>query len=116
MRTKWPGAAAASPTIDTVKGSSRQYMSDLHSSIRVNSWLFGVVIGAVISAAITLVIVVWEWRENPGGIYRDANGTNLGIVFDTAISWLVPVFIGTAIIASVLQLLWSTMRERRSKH
>ena len=67
-------------------------MNDLYSTFRVNTWFFDIVTGAFVSATVTLFIVAWEWLENPGGIYRDANGTNLGIVFDTAISWLVPMF------------------------
>jgi len=90
-------------------------MQTLTLNIRANFWLFGIVTGAFISATVTLIVVVWEWLENPGGIFHNADGTNWGFVFDTAISWLVPTFICTAVIALILHLGWSAIRRRRSK-
>ena len=80
-----------------------------------NFWVFGIVSGAFLSTTVTLIAVVWEWLENPGGIFHTANGTNWGFVFDTAISWLVPTFIYVAVFASILHLGWSAIRRRRNR-
>ena len=48
---------------------------------------------AVMFFTVTLIVVVWEWLENPGGIFHNENGINWGFVLDTAISWLVPIFV-----------------------
>lgn len=90
-----------------------KYMHVLISSARGNFLWFGIATGAVLSFAVTLVVVVWEWLENPGGIFHNENGTNWGFVLDTAISWFVPTFIHVAVIASIAHLLWSAIRKRR---
>ncbi len=59
----------------------------------------------VVSIVLTLIIVIWEWLENPGGIFHDQQGTNWHFVYDTAISWFVPTFIYVAIISAVLYFL-----------
>ena len=74
---------------------------------------FGIATGAVMSFVVTLIVVVWEWLENPGGIFHNENETNWGFVIDTAISWFVPTFIHFAVIASIGHLLWSAIRKRR---
>jgi hypothetical protein len=76
------------------------------------SWVFGIMTGAATSAVVTLVIVVWEWLENPGGIFHNADGTNWGFVFETATSWFVPTFIYVAALAVALHLGWSVWRRR----
>lgn len=82
----------------------------------INRWWLGLAVGALVSATVTVIVVVWEWLENPGGIFRSANGTNWGFVYDTAISWLVPTFIYVAVIASVLHLVWFGVgRHRHNK-
>ena len=80
------------------------------SPIVPQPWWLGLAAGAAISSTVTVVIVVWEWLENPGGIFRGESGTNWGFVFDTAISWFVPTFIYAALFASALHLAWSVAR------
>ena len=55
---------------------------------------------------VTIIIVIWEWVENPGGIFRDASGTNWGFIFETAISWLMPTFGYVTLIAVLIHLAW----------
>lgn len=76
--------------------------------------LFGMVAGAIVSAVITLIVVLWEWLENPGGIFRNDQGTNWQFMFDTTISWFVPVFFCTAIVALIARLAWSAIRHQRN--
>ena len=83
------------------------------SRIRATFWWFGIATGALISATVTLIVVVWEWLENPGGIFHNENGTNWGFLLDTATSWLVPTFIYVAVIASILHMAWSAIRRHR---
>ena len=83
------------------------------SSKRAAFLWFGVAAGAAVSLAITIIVVVWEWLENPGGIFHNEDGTNWGFVLDTAVSWFVPTFIHVAVIASIVHLVWSAIRRRR---
>ena len=82
--------------------------------IRTRFWVFGVAAGALVSTAVTLIIVTWEWLENPGGVFRNESTTNWPFIVDTAISWFVPLFIYTAIVASFARLAWSVFMSRRS--
>jgi hypothetical protein len=84
-------------------------------TIRSSAWLFGIVAGASTSAVVSLVIVTWEWLENPGGIFHNADGTNWKFVVETAVSWLVPTFIYVAVLAAILHLGWSAWRRRLGK-
>lgn len=83
------------------------------SQIQTKFWWFGIAVGTVVSLTITLIVVIWEWLENPAGIFHNGNGTNWNFVLDTAISWFVPTFIHVAVIAAIAHLLWSAIRRRR---
>lgn len=86
------------------------------STLNTQRWWLGPAIGAVVSTAVTIVMVIWEWLENPGGIFRDASGTNWGFMYDTAISWLLPTFGYATAIALLVQLVWFGVgRYRRRK-
>ncbi|WP_237132726.1 hypothetical protein [Pseudohongiella sp. O18] len=72
-------------------------------------WLFGPLTGFTFASIAALIFTMWDWLENPGGIFRDANGTNWNFVYDTAVSWFVPTFITVAIIASAGHILFSAL-------
>ena len=73
-------------------------------------WWLGLAAGASVSSTVTVIIVVWEWVENPGGIFRSEAGTNWGFILDTAFSWFVPTFVYVAVIVSVSHLAWRVVR------
>ncbi|MDO6618244.1 MULTISPECIES: hypothetical protein [unclassified Shewanella] len=73
-------------------------------------WSFGIISGLIVSVLVTLFIVIWEWLENPGGIFHGAEGTNWQFVYDTGISWFMPTFIYVAIIAAVSHLIYSAIK------
>ena len=66
--------------------------------------LVGLLFGAAVAISVTLVICVWEWIENPGGIFRGNAGTNWDFVFDTAVSWLIPTFFYAVVLFWLVQL------------
>jgi hypothetical protein len=76
------------------------------STQNTRRWWLGPAIGAVVSIAVTVIMVIWEWIENPGGIFRDASGSNWGFLYDTAISWLVPTFGYVTAIAVSVHVVW----------
>ena len=81
-----------------------------------SNWWVGLATGAVVSATVTLIVVAWEWVENPGGIFRSETGTNWNFVCDTAISWFVPTFVYAAIVASVAHLAWQLIKKHRRRN
>ena len=76
----------------------------------IKSIRFGLLSGVLVSVLVTSVITAWEWLENPGGIFRGAEGTNWNFVLETAISWLVPTLVWTTIVALAFHLLVSGIR------
>lgn len=86
------------------------------STIMPAYWWIGLAVGAAVSASVTVIVVLWEWLENPGGIFHGETGTNWQFVFDTAISWFIPTFVYVTVIASVSHLAWSVVRRYRSKN
>ena len=69
-------------------------------------WWTGPVAGVFVSTTVTVIVVIWEWIENPGGIFRSEHGTNWQFVIDTAISWFVPTLVHVAVTVSIAQLAW----------
>jgi hypothetical protein len=78
-------------------------------------WWLGPVTGAFVSATVTVIVVIWEWIENPGGIFRSELETNWQFISDTAISWFVPTFVYVAVIVSVSQLAWHFVKKYRGR-
>ena len=74
--------------------------------MRIGTWLLGVVGGGAVGLAVAATMTYMDWRLNPGGIFHDAENTHWAIVWDTAISWFLPVgAIATALAWLVLYLL-----------
>lgn len=70
--------------------------------LRKNSLLVAILVGLSIACVVTITITIWEWLENPSGIFHNQDGTNWTFVFETASSWFVPTFfIASAIVAVV---------------
>lgn len=78
-----------------------------YKNIIKHFWSFGIVIGVLSAFVLTLIITVWEWIENPSGIFHDQTGTNWSFVYDTAISWFIPTFIQVSIISAVVHIIFS---------
>jgi hypothetical protein len=74
--------------------------------MKQNFTVFGLIVGLAVSTSVTFVVCLWEWIENPGGIFHNAEGTNWQFVFDTAVSWALPTFVDAAVTAAVLHLAW----------
>ncbi len=72
--------------------------------------LIGIACGITIAIAVTSFVTIWEWLENPGGIFRDEEGTNWRFVYDTAISWFVPTLLQATPLAVLTCLLWARVR------
>ena len=78
-------------------------------------WWVGPATGAIVSAIVTVIVVIWEWVENPGGIFRSPGGTNWQFVLDTAISWIVPTFVYVTLMVSLLLLAWHFVKWYRGR-
>ena len=73
---------------------------------REDSAVLCLALGAMLSIVVTIAVCIWEWVENPGGIFHNTEGTNWQFVFETAVSWFIPTFVNTVVIASLGRLLW----------
>jgi phosphate/sulfate permease len=70
---------------------------------RTRVWLSGLGLGLLASAVLAMVMTFIDWRRNPGGIFRNEQGTDWGIVVETLFSWFIPT-IPAAVILSVAVL------------
>lgn len=77
-------------------------------------WRLAIGLGALVSTVVTAIFTVWDWWANPGGIFRDVDRTHWPIVYETAISWLIPTFAWVAVLVVVGYWLGSRVRARSS--
>ena len=73
--------------------------------------IFSVAGAILISAGVTL----WEWLENPSGIFHDDTTTHWQIVYETAVSWLVPSAAYLFLVAVMAQLIWHGTAKIRAR-
>lgn len=73
--------------------------------LKNNFGTFSLALGIISAITLTFIITVWEWVENPSGIFHDQSGTNWSFVYDTAISWFVPTLITVTVISVFIQLI-----------
>ncbi len=57
-------------------------------------------------------MTIADWWLNPAGIFHDERGTDWAVVFETAGSWFWPVFLATFLLAVVIHILVSRVRNR----
>lgn len=69
-----------------------------------NSLAIAILVSFFLASVVTVVITIWEWLENPSGIFHDQNGTNWVFVYDTASSWFVPTFVVGSVIGVLIHL------------
>jgi hypothetical protein len=70
----------------------------------MKSMRFGATLGVLVAALTSVAMSAWDWLENPGGIFRGADGTHWAFVFETLASWFLPTLIYVAVIASLCHL------------
>lgn len=82
----------------------------MRSLSRLQPIRFGLLFGVVAALLTTLVMTLWDWLENPGGLFHGPGGTNWDIVTETAISWLGPVFLFAALAGCIGAATFSAIR------
>ena len=76
--------------------------------------LIAVAFSLVFAAAVGGGFAAYDWRLNPGGIFRGPDGTNWRFMYETAISWFVPMLLSTLPVSVGIAFLVSWFRKRRS--
>ena len=79
---------------------------------KTKRWVLALLDGVAVGLALGAFMTYLDWRRNPGGIFRDFDGTNWSVVMETALSWFVP----TAAIVSVLSGIRLFLISRRKKN
>lgn len=62
-------------------------------NFNLRAWACGLAAGLLLAALAAAVPTALDWFGNPGGVFRDADGTAWTVVADTFLSWLGPVFL-----------------------
>lgn len=83
--------------------------------LREDFSVLALAIGAIVSIFVTVVVCIWEWVENPGGIFHNAVGTNWQFVLETATSWLIPTFVNTVVLTLIGRLMWLIVAALKTK-
>ena len=67
----------------------------------IRAFAAGTGVGLIVASWMTML----DWRLNPGGIFRGAEGTNWSIVIETGLSWFVPVAVAATALVLILQMI-----------
>lgn len=78
-----------------------------------NAWLSSGLISVASGLVVAVPMTVADWRLNPAGLFRDAEATHWGIVFETAFSWFLPVALIALAISLAVAKAWSSSRRNR---
>ena len=79
--------------------------------MRAKNWIIGILIGITIGMVVSSAMTYQDWCLNPGGIFHsESQGTQWSFVWDTWISWFLPVTLAGAITASVALYLYNYFR------
>ncbi|MDJ0918720.1 MAG: hypothetical protein QNJ05_13215 [Woeseiaceae bacterium] len=74
--------------------------------------LAAVVCSSMIAILVSLGFAAYDWRLNPGGIFHGPDGTNWRFVYETAVSWFVPVLV--AVLPVAVAVAWLIGRFNKS--
>lgn len=59
----------------------------------MRTYRFVLTVSIGISIVIAFGMTLWNWIENPGGIFHDTSGTSWSFVSDTFFSWFWPLLL-----------------------
>ena len=76
-------------------------------------WITGACLGIAAGVLVASTMSFVDWRINPGGVFRDEQGTRWLIVGETWLSWFVPVALAAAAMLVPLVTFLSRRRRRR---
>lgn len=75
------------------------------SELKYRLWILSLIAGTISGIVVALVMTALDWRLNPSGIFHQEHGTHWPFVFETAISWFIPVFLLVGVLTWVVLFL-----------
>jgi len=76
---------------------------------------FGLKFGVLVSALISIGMTLWNWLENPSGVFHGPEGTHWWFLLETLTSWLLPTFVYAAFMGLLGHLIASWVRHNAGK-
>ncbi|MEM7280082.1 MAG: hypothetical protein AAF438_00425 [Pseudomonadota bacterium] len=73
------------------------------------SWKAIFLVSIGVAFAVAVLATFADWWKNPAGIFHDDTGTHWPIVWETAISWFMPVFL---VLVTIL-IVWLLVLRRK---
>ena len=72
-------------------------------------WISGILSSALVGVLVASVMSFLDWRLNPSGIFHGDHGTSWGVVWETWVSWFIPVAVWFGVVA-LPAFLWRARR------
>lgn len=74
--------------------------------MKTKFWIIGILSGLITGMVVAGIMTYQNWQLNPSGIFHNAEGTNWAVVWETALSWLLPVWaLGSALVLIILLII-----------
>ncbi|WP_394200229.1 hypothetical protein [Shewanella waksmanii] len=78
-------------------------------------WSFGIAFGLITASVISSLVTLWEWLQNPGGVFYAGGTTQWDNVLATFTSWFMPTFFYAGLAAAIGHLSISLLTQWLSK-
>jgi hypothetical protein len=82
--------------------------------MKTKFWIISILSGLFTGMVIAVIITYQDWQLNPSGIFHGEQGTNWPVVWETALSWLLPIWALVSALLLICLLIISRLRSKPS--
>ncbi|MFK8010864.1 MAG: hypothetical protein AB8B80_02410 [Marinicellaceae bacterium] len=72
-----------------------------------------VVLSFIIAFVMAVIMSIWNWLENPNGIFHNSIETNWSFVYETFVSWFIPALLYSFVLLSISTYCYKMLRKSK---
>ena len=82
--------------------------------MKTKNWIIGILSGLFSGMVVAVIMTYHDWQLNPSGIFHNEDGTHWPVVWETALSWLLPIWALVSGLVLICLLIISRLRSKPS--
>lgn len=80
--------------------------------MKTKLWIIGILSGLLAGIVVAVIMTYQDWQLNPSGIFHNEQGANWPVVWETALSWLLPIWALVSGLVLICLLIISRLRSK----